>query len=75
MPKVTRISLSVRVDSEAVRLDVYATMRGLEDGIDTAINQAVFSCRNERERMAALAMIERRLVRAMEKARAELLPQ
>jgi hypothetical protein len=75
MPKITRISLSFRVDSDAMRQDVYATMRGLEDGIDTAINQAVFSCRNERERLAALAMIERRLIRAMEKARAELLTQ
>ena len=75
MLKVTRISLSVRVDSDAMRSDVYATMRGLEDGIDAAINQAVFSCRNERERMAALAMIERRLVRALEKARLELLTQ
>ena len=75
MPKITHISLAFRVDSDAIRSDVYATMRRLEEGIDTAINQAVFSCQNERERLAALATIERRLVRAMEKARAELLPQ
>lgn len=74
MPKITHISMSFRVDSDAMRSDVYATMRGLEDGIETAINQAVFSCRNERERLAALAMIERRLIRALEKARTELLP-
>jgi hypothetical protein len=83
MPKITHTSVLFSPDSEriwrvieeAMRPDVYATMRGLEEGIETAITQAVFSCRTERERRTAMVMIHRRLLRGLAKARSELLPQ
>ena len=73
----TIISPKYRATQEncAQKPEIYTTMNRLEAMLAINLGNTVAACADQTERNRALAMVERRLLNALETARAELLSQ